>query len=278
MMPATPNVSVVITCYNYGQFLEEAIDSVFRQTYRDLELIVVDDGSTDPGTQKLLARLAASGLNVHQIPHSGPSAARNFGIKQSRGRYILPLDADDILAPSFVAECAAVLDVEPEIDVVHTDVMMFGACTGRMQLAEFSERQMVTENCLVVTALYRRALWEKTGGYHEEMRMGVEDWDFWIGCLAQGAKFKKVSQSLFHYRIKTKSHHASYLADADRREACYRQILAHHPAFFGRHIIPFHEDRLRLRQLESLRGLGVLLQINRLLGLWRDRPRSGGQG
>jgi glycosyltransferase involved in cell wall biosynthesis len=271
MMSAAPKVSVVITCYNYGRFLEEAIDSVLRQTYRDFEIVIVDDGSTDPDTQRLLIRLAANGLSIHQIPNSGPSAARNFGIKRSRGTYILPLDADDVLAPSFLAECAAILDAEPHIDVVHTDVMLFGASSGQMRLAEFSERRMVTENCLVVTALYRRVLWEKTGGYNEGMRMGVEDWDFWIGCLEQGARFKKVSQPLFYYRIKPTSHNASYLADAVRRESCYRRILANHPTFFGRQIIPFHEDRLRLRQLESLRGLGALRLVNRLLRFFRGR-------
>lgn len=265
MSPRTPKVSVVVTCYNYGSFLPEAIASVRGQTLQDFEVLVVDDGSTDPATLAVLDGISDPGVQVFRKENGGPSSARNFGIARARGELILPLDADDRLAPTFLERCVSRMDADAGLEVVFTGVQFFGAQIGRMALPEFSEKRMLTENCLVVTALYRKTLWARVGGYNENMKLGVEDWDFWIGCLEQGARFAQVPEELFFYRIKPGSRNADYHADANRREAAYRQILANHPLIFGRHILEFHEDRRRLQALEKLRGLGVLIRLNRLL-------------
>src|SRR3972149_1699479 len=99
-----PRVSVIIPCYNLGPYLDEAVGSVLSQTYQDFEILVVDDGSTDPATRTLLADYRRPKTRVIQLPHGGLAAARNAGVANAGGEYLCALDADDRLASSFLAK------------------------------------------------------------------------------------------------------------------------------------------------------------------------------
>jgi glycosyltransferase involved in cell wall biosynthesis len=117
-------VSVVIPCYNSSAYLRETMESVFAQTLRDFEVILVDDGSTDD-TRELINHLVAEnrGHDLRSVfqANAGVAGARNRGIAMARGRYILPVDADDLIAPTMLEACAAVLDAEPDTSLVYTD-------------------------------------------------------------------------------------------------------------------------------------------------------------
>src|SRR4051794_31418414 len=122
-----PKISIVITCYNIGAFLEEALQSALAQTYPDFEVIVVDDGSTDNATLALLDRLPAQPrLRILRTPNKGVAHARNYGITKASGDYILPLDADDRILPSYLACAASVLDQQPEVGFVGCHFSTFG--------------------------------------------------------------------------------------------------------------------------------------------------------
>ena len=124
---ATPRVSVVVPVFNAGNLLRDALDSVSAQTYRDLEIVVVDDGSTDAATLAVLDEAERRpATTVIHTPNRGPAAARNTAIERSVGTYILPLDADDTLAPTFLARTTAVLDAEPEVGICFTWVGLTG--------------------------------------------------------------------------------------------------------------------------------------------------------
>ena len=99
-----PKVSVIIPCYNAGEWIDEAVDSVLSQTYKDYEIIIVNDGSSDPLTQEKLRSYESSSIQVIHQENKGPAAARNTGIRSARGEYILPLDADDMLVPDLFGE------------------------------------------------------------------------------------------------------------------------------------------------------------------------------
>src|SRR2546423_3987847 len=92
-MPDRPKVSVIVPCYNLGEYLDEAIQSVLSQTYRDFEILIVDDGSTDPATQTLLADYRRPKTRVMRMEHGGVSAARNPAISNTTGAYLCALDA-----------------------------------------------------------------------------------------------------------------------------------------------------------------------------------------
>src|SRR5439155_6854416 len=134
-----PRVSVVIPVFNAGDYLAQALDSVARQTYRDFETVVVDDGSTDRRTLAILEAAAREpGVTVHRTPNGGPSRARNVGVERARAAYLLPLDADDYLAPAFLAKTAPLLHARPALGVVYNWIGLVGGHHGVWRTGGFS--------------------------------------------------------------------------------------------------------------------------------------------
>ena len=194
-------VSVVIPVFNAGPLLEQALRSVETQTYRDHEVVLVDDGSTDHATLALLEAAAGRpGMRLCRTPNGGPAAARNLGIEHARGAYIVPLDADDYLAPAFLAKTVAVLDSRPEVGVAYTWVELVGDRSGIWETHGLVLPELLTTNTLHVTALYRRQLWVDVGGYDSRFADTAEDWDFWLGAAERGWTGHCVPEALACYR------------------------------------------------------------------------------
>src|SRR5579863_3389457 len=124
-------LSVVIPCFNHGEFLPEAVASVTPLRREDVELVVVDDGSTDGRTREEMDRLREKGINVIRQENMGLAAARNAGIRAAAAEYILPLDADNRLRPGYIEHGIRLLDGNPEVGVVYGDAEYMGERTGR---------------------------------------------------------------------------------------------------------------------------------------------------
>lgn len=194
-------VSIVIPCFNAGRLLLAAVDSALAQTHLDLEVIVVDDGSTDSQTRLALAELSQS-TNVTLIrqENRGVSAARNAGISAASGIYIMPLDADDLIEPSYVEQAVHVLLMHDDVGLVYCKADLIGNQAGPWGLAEFSWSQVLVHNMVFCTALYRRADWLAAGGYDETMLSGREDHDFVLRILGLGRRVHRLDEVMFHYR------------------------------------------------------------------------------
>lgn len=199
-MPTSPKLSVVIPCFNHGEFLTEAVASVTSAPRNDIELIIVDDGSTDERTANEMAALAALDIHVIRQKNKGLSAARNTAIRASTAPYILPLDADDRLRPGYIEHGIRILDADPRVGVVYADAQLFGITSDRWVVGPFNPRRLLEKNCLAASAVFRRVVWEQNGGYDERMLDGFEDWDFWIGAHEHGWQFRYVPEALFEYR------------------------------------------------------------------------------
>jgi glycosyltransferase involved in cell wall biosynthesis len=196
-----PKVSVVVTCYNLGAFLEEALASVPQRP--DVETIVVDDGSTDQETVRVLDGLDQQHFTVIRQPNMGLAKARNNGVRAARGRYIIPLDADNRLRTAMVDMGIAVLDAQPEVDVVYGDAQYFGERDARWTVGPFDFKLLIERNRIDACAVFRKALWERAGGYDEHMPvMGYEDWDFWLRSTVAGARFHYEETIFFDYRVR----------------------------------------------------------------------------
>lgn len=200
-----PKVSVVVPCYNHGDFLMETLDSIQRQTFNDYEIIVVNDGSTDEVTVTLLQNLKCSNTRVFHTVNKGVSAARNRGISEASGEYILPLDADDKIGPSYIELAVTVLDKRPEVAIVFCERVMFGELEGIFPIPEYDSRTLLVENCIYPAALFRKADWKTVGGYNEKMAYGWEDWDFWISLSKLNKLAVKIPEPLFYYRVRGSS-------------------------------------------------------------------------
>lgn len=211
-----PKVSIVVTCYNLGGYLQEALDSIAAYANpSEYEVIIVDDGSTDPATIAFLNGLPAEKYRLLRQHNQGLSQARNNGIAIARGPYIVPFDADNRLRPAMIREVIAVLDTHPEVDIVHGDAEYFEGRTGRWVNAPHDFKRMIERNRIDACAGYRRTLWARLGGYDTKMRLGLEDWEFWLRAAVAGARFHYVPEILFDYRVRT----GSMLSDTVKRQS-----------------------------------------------------------
>lgn len=228
-------ISVIIPCYNDGQFLPDALASVHLHEHPQAEVIVVDDGSDDPQTLRMLEGIASPQVTVRHIAHGGPAAARNEGIRLAKGKYILPLDVDDRIEPEYLDRAKAVLDENPSVGVVYCHADLFGGATGRWRLPDYSFDRMLVQSVVFITAMFRKTDWESVGGFQTDMRHGMEDYDFFIGLLALGREIRQLPEVYFHYRIREGSRTARYSADPEKIKEMYHTVYAHHEAFYERH-------------------------------------------
>lgn len=196
-----PIVSVVIPCYNSHQYLGETLKSVNDQSYTAIEVLVVDDGSTDPDTLHCLERLG-SGTRLIRQTNKGLSAARNAGIREAIGEFILPLDSDDWLEPTFVQDLVDALSRSEQADFAFSYIQLEGEASGVL-VKHFNFFEQLFLNQLPYCLLYRKSVFERLGGYDETMRRGFEDWDFNIRLSASGDGAVVVQEPLFHYRVST---------------------------------------------------------------------------
>jgi glycosyltransferase involved in cell wall biosynthesis len=200
-MKKSPTVSVVMPCYNHGEFVVEAVESVTNLRRQDFELIVVDDGSTDERTLIEIDKLRTNGIKVIRQENKGPAGARNAGIRASQGKYLFPLDGDDRLRSGWIDHAIGILDSDPGVGVVYGDAQCFGTRTHRWQVGPFDAARLLYWNFIHASALYRRPVWEQNSGYDEtRLIQGLEDWDFWLGALEHKWRFAYLTEVFFHYR------------------------------------------------------------------------------
>jgi GT2 family glycosyltransferase len=206
----TPVVSVVTPAYNAARYLPETLRSVLGQTFSDLELIIVDDGSTDD-TLAVARRLAATDCRVRIIatPNSGPAAARNTALRSARGAFVALLDSDDLMAPEYLARQLAVFDAFPEASVVTANAVNRGggptydgkpfwpptAGYERITLHQLIEH----EDSMCIFSVFRRAICSAVGVFNAAFT-GNEDYEFWLRAAIAGFVLVRNNEPIGVYR------------------------------------------------------------------------------
>ena len=205
-----PLISIIVPCYNCDPFLKETLNSVINQTFQSWECIIVDDGSTDDS--KIIAEsYAKKDKRFTSISESnkGVSSARNKGIANSKGKYILPLDADDKIGNTYLEKASTILEMKQDVKIVYCEAELFELINGKWNLPVFNLKDMLMENSIFCTAMFRKFDYEKTNGYNEKLQIGFEDWDFWLSMLESGGNVYKIPETCFYYRIREKSRNNS---------------------------------------------------------------------
>ena len=225
-------VSVAIPCYNHGEFVKEAIQSVLESTFDHYEIIIVDDGSTDAFTLKVLRELEQKFANDQRIKiihqdNLGTSDARNNAIKMAKGEYILPLDADNKIRPHYLSKAVEILDKNPEVGVVYTYANFLGEKEGIWEFPEFDEQRLLVGNFIDACSLFRKRVWEECNGYDPDMRIGYEDWELWISAMEKGWKFHLIKETLFDYRVLSNSR-VSFCNIPENRRVLIKYICNKH--------------------------------------------------
>lgn len=200
-------VSIIIPAYNYGFVLAETIENLFQQSYPYWEAIIVDDGSSD-NTREVVEGFAGTDNRIQYVfqKNSGVSAARNHGIRISKGKYIQFLDADDLLSPEKLSIQVAFMETHPETDLSYTNHLYFENDDPQKTYPDYERnnydwlprinlqgydliRQLMYSNIAVVSSpMLKRGLALKTGGFPEDSHH-TEDWEFWFLCTLQQARF-----------------------------------------------------------------------------------------
>lgn len=248
-MSASPTVSVIVTCYNLGQYLNEAVDSVLGQTYQDFEIVIINDGSTDADTNALLASYDRPRTRVVHTENRGLSAARNEGIRQTTGPYVCTLDADDLLERTYLEKAVARLDGDPAIAFVSHWLRTFGVEEREWKPTSADFPALLDMNTINGAALVRRTALLTVGGYDESMRDGCEDWDLWIGMVERGLRGTILPEVLFFYRQRIDSM-SRVMMQGQTHVNLYRYLIdKHRPTFEA------HATDLLLRRERDWAGL-----------------------
>ena len=192
-------VSIIIPCFNSGKTISKAVNSAKNQTWNNIEIIIVNDGSDDEYTLKKLSEL--DGIKLINKRNGGLSSARNYGIKKSLGKYILCLDADDWINKKTVETMIDKIK-NTNSPYIFCDVVLEGDKKGyRSKSYNFFEQLFV--NHLPYFILTKRSLYYKVGYYDENMKLGYEDWEFNLRLAKKGYFPKIVKKGLFHYNVST---------------------------------------------------------------------------
>jgi glycosyltransferase involved in cell wall biosynthesis len=277
------NVSIVIPCYNQGALLREALASVEQVRNENLlEVIVVDNGSSEVETTTILRQVQEAGYCVVPQPNCGLGAARNAGIRRAKGEFVLPLGSDNRLRDAYLNEGLSLLKNNTRLGVVYADAEYFGERTGLWHVQEFNLLSMIRGNFIDACALFRKKLWEEVGGYDEQMPWtGWEEWDFWLRVAYRQGTFVHLPKVGFDHRVGSES--VRPLADENRLDllnyifgkpemACYRLIREmDEQAQILRTRIKSMEDLVRdVKGLRSYRlGRALLAPARLLRKLWR---------
>jgi glycosyltransferase involved in cell wall biosynthesis len=220
-----PAVSIVVPCYNGGRFLGQLLASLDAQTFPDFETIIVDDGSTDPDTLATLRSLPPA-IRVVRQENQGLAAARNTGFRAASADVVMPLDCDDALAPTFLAEAMEILDMSsPSVGFVFSDMQATGSLGGVLPryLSRFDQLFL---NRLPYALLLRKTAWKSVGGYDVTMRDGYEDWEFNIRLVLAGWEGVRIARPLFRYFVSAEGMLMSRSARQHGR--LWRRIIARH--------------------------------------------------
>lgn len=197
-----PKVSIIIPCYNQGKYVAEAINSALRQTFKDIEIVCVNNGSTDNSVEiiKSFENKYKNFIFLNNKENRGVIYSRNFAIKNCNGTYILPLDADDIIEPTYVEKAVKILDNNPNIGIVYCKAKIFGNYDKYWNLKPFNKSDILYENCIFCSAIFRKSDFIKIGGYNNNMKYGCEDYDLWLSFIEQGLEVFQINEILFSYR------------------------------------------------------------------------------
>jgi GT2 family glycosyltransferase len=277
---AAPRVSVVVPCYNLGPYLAEAVDSVLGQSFTDIEILVVDDGSTDAGTKAVLDSFSRPKTRVLRSENRGLPGAKNLGIANTTGELLCMLDADDLLEPQMLARSVAALDAAPAIAFASHWLRTFGEEQWEWTPSSCDFPALLDMNTVNGSALVRRSALEAIGGFDEAFRDGCEDWDLWITMVERGHPGTIIPEFLFRYRRRAGSM-SQVMMQGDTHPALYRRLAAKHSESYRAHLEPLLVRREReeahlqgqIHDLELDEYLTVVPQLTSVRDDLRDVQR-----
>ena len=249
----TKSISIIVPCYNQAKYLPETLDSVLAQTYQNWECVIVNDGSPD-NTDEVAKKYLEKDQRIKYVfqENKGLATARNVGISNTTGEYILPLDADDIIAPTYIEKAIARFIENPETKLVYCKGQTFGKSNNLMNLVDYDYNTFIWGNCIFCSAVYKRSDYNKTNGYNPNMVHGLEDWDFWLSLLKENDVVFRIDEVLFYYRVKDTSMVKELVSN--HLEENLIQLCRNHPYIYEPYydrLVLYHSYMEEINQLKQ---------------------------
>lgn len=247
-----PKLSVIIPCYNMGQFIQETIDSVIDVS--DIEIIIVNDGSDDNGfTRGVLDAIQNDKIKIIHQDNKGLGHARNTGVKMAKAPYLAILDSDNKLRHDYINIGISILDEYPEIGLVYGNYRQFGMYDKDVIVGDLNISDLVIKNYIDACVILRKEAWASIGGYDEVMPvMGYEDWDLNLRLFFKGWQFKYIEKVLFDYRVRENS----MLTNTVKNKVLLQSYIFSKPSLHQAKLI-----REKLQLLDDLRKTIVKQEI-----------------
>jgi glycosyltransferase involved in cell wall biosynthesis len=203
-------VSIIVPCYNSGDFLLDAVESCFKSSFQNFEILIVNDGSTDQLTLSHLESLAARDkIRVFHQPNQGVGKARNIAAAHAKGDFFFFLDADNRVRPDYFTEAVDAMRSRPTVGVVYAKPYFFneqGQAPERFTVRPYSFDALLAGNFIDMCALVRRSAFEKVAGFDESRNLfGWEDWDLWIRIAMADWEFHLIDKVRYDYRVEDSS-------------------------------------------------------------------------
>jgi hypothetical protein len=254
-----PLISIIIPCFNDWQYIEQAVDSALKQTYSNIEVIVVDDGS-NAKTKVVLKRFKAKITKLITQENKGQSTARNAGIRETTGDYILVLDSDDFFEPSFCSKALSVFVNDPNIKLVscYANLIFKDSTTEVFKPEGGNIENFLFYNAALGTSMFKKSDWLFCGGYDEIMTNGMEDWEFFIRLLKDGGTTEIIQEPLYNYRKRNDS--TTTIANKKKYEL-FKYIYLKHQDLYKNNFDSFvtfllfkieREEREKLKNLQRI--------------------------
>lgn len=237
----TADVGIIMPCYNLGEYIEEALESLHSQTFKNFIVIIADDASTDPKTREILNSLdlPENMSIVFEKKNLGLSGVRNKYMRKFDTKYVFSFDPDDILLPDFLEKCVDYMEKHPEKAAVATWLDRFGFESGISKLNEETATlpAMLITNNYLGSCVLRKEVFLSVGGYDTaDVIYGAEDYDFWLSTLEKGWSLGVIPEALFKYRRLPNSS-SSQSAKPEKAIKWRRYLVEKHKDLYAKYLV-----------------------------------------
>lgn len=264
-----PKVSIIIPYYNHAHYIKDSIDSALNQTYDNVEIIVVDDGS-DYTNKKVLNELSEkhSSIQIIHQENQGPCSAKNNGVSKSSGNWLLFLDSDNILYPDFVKRGVDIISKDKTINWMFGDFEYIGNKVGyKIQSIPDSKKVVFmspVDNCILI----KKKTFNEIGQFDIKLnRLGLEDWDMILSLIERKEKYHKINEITFKYRVVDNSR--TNLEANKQLDEIKKYIAAKHYSFIlDNYENLFYEREMLKESIDRKIGGYFLLPYRMIKGLF----------
>lgn len=263
-MSNSPLVSIIIPCYNHGDYIMETIDSVLQQSYKNIEIIIVDDGSDDEHTKEVLNTIQNPLIKILHQNNAGPGVARNNALKIASGKYFVALDGDDLICKDTIADSVIILESYSKTGVVYGNCQYFGEKSELRKQEPLNISMQINNNTIALCSVIRTQAFSESGGFDEFLsKKGLEDWDLWLMLIERGWKFHYINKTTF--KIRALSSSRTYMVANKNLEEIKSYVYKKHSDFLSKEFEFLYHENKNIKSMLDYRIGNFLLQPFRIV-------------